>query len=332
MMELTIDREFDDLCPALTDDEERLLEQSLVADGCLHSIVVWANHDDTVLDGHNRYRLCGKNKIKFTTKALKFETREAAKAWILDQQCGRRNLTESQRALLAAKRANLLKGEKRCDLGADAPVGACSQAEAAESFGVGRRTVQRAEKVLEQGAKILQKAVESGEVNLRAAEVIAELPKDEQAKLVKKGPEAVASKVKKIKAKKSDAPKQYNDPFDPAELSGESKDALGKDAPDDLRQVFELRAGFKEQRDKLTSIKTWMTQNIKHPGAALLAGAQQRIVTDIDNADRELKFSAPHCVCIYCKNKAPKVANCNACKGKGWINESIYKAAPKGMQ
>ena len=64
----------------------------------------------------------------------------------------------------------------------------------------------------------------------------------------------------------------------------------------------------------------------------MFLSAKQRIVADLDNADSELKFSAPHCVCVYCENKPPKVANCTACKGLGWITEQIYKAAPKGLK
>lgn len=120
--------------------------------------------------------------------------------------------------------------------------------------------------------------------------------------------------------------------FDTAEMSSESKDAFGKETPEEIAKAFELREGFQEQRNKLTSIKTWMTQNQNHPGAAVLAGAVQRIVTDIDNADSELKFCTPYCVCVYCHNKKPKVTDCNACKGLGWITEQIYKAAPKGLQ
>jgi hypothetical protein len=120
--------------------------------------------------------------------------------------------------------------------------------------------------------------------------------------------------------------------FERAELEGDSKDAFGGEAPDELKKVFELCEGFKDQRSKLASIKTWMTQNQNHPGAVVLTGAANRIRTDINQADEELKFAAPYCVCVYCHNKPPKVANCNACKGLGWITEPIYKAAPKGMQ
>lgn len=120
--------------------------------------------------------------------------------------------------------------------------------------------------------------------------------------------------------------------FNVVELTNESKDAFGVEAPKELRQVFELCEELDAQRAKLTGIKSWLTQRASHPGAVLLVDADQRIRTDLDQADTELKFAKPYCVCIYCHNKAPKVANCTACKGRGWMTEPVYKAAPKEMK
>jgi hypothetical protein len=207
--DLNIDREFDDLCPALTADEERLLEQSILADGCLHSIVTWANHDDTILDGHNRYRLCKKHGRKFATKAIKIDSREEAKAWIIRTQIGRRNLSESQRASLAAKLVNShAGGDHRANLH-----GEITAAKAAEEFNVSERSVKAARKVIEEGSKPLQNAVDAGEVPVSAAAVVAELPKAEQSKIVAKGPEAVKAAAKKVKEQK-----QYKDTFDTKEI------------------------------------------------------------------------------------------------------------------
>jgi hypothetical protein len=40
---------------ALTDDEHGELEQSILAEGCRDSIVVW--RENAILDGHNRFRI-----------------------------------------------------------------------------------------------------------------------------------------------------------------------------------------------------------------------------------------------------------------------------------
>lgn len=232
MEELSIDREFDELCPALSSDEERLLEQSLLADGCLHSIVLWANHDSTILDGHNRYRLCKKHGLKFTTKSIKVDSRDDAKAWIIRTQIGRRNLSESQRATLAAKLVNSHSGgDHRANLHPE-----ITAEKAAEEFNVSERLVKSAKKVIEHGAKPLQKAVESGEIAVSAAAAVAELPKAKQAKIVAKGPKAVKAAAKEVKEQK-----KYNDSFDPAEIEktkskngAESKSQFNDAALDDL--------------------------------------------------------------------------------------------------
>jgi hypothetical protein len=126
--------------------------------------------------------------------------------------------------------------------------------------------------------------------------------------------------------------RRHADTFEPAEFVSEAKDAFGDGVAGDLKQVFELRGEFDEQLAKLASIKTWMTQRATHPGAAVLAEADQRIRSDLTQVHEELKFAKPHCVCVYCKNKKPKVLDCNACKGKGWMTEQVYKAAPKGLK
>ena len=61
-MELKIDPEFKCLIPDLTPEEYAGLERSLKEEGCRDAIVTW---EDIILDGHNRYRICQENDIKF---------------------------------------------------------------------------------------------------------------------------------------------------------------------------------------------------------------------------------------------------------------------------
>ncbi|MCK9254128.1 MAG: hypothetical protein M0P55_15380 [Clostridiales bacterium] len=114
MTELTIDKQFAGLCPALTAEEGDLLESSLVDEGCNEPITVWANHDSIILDGHNRYRICRRENLPFKTRAIRLETRADAVNWIIARQLGRRNLTDEQKAYLRGQRYN---SEKRQDGG-----------------------------------------------------------------------------------------------------------------------------------------------------------------------------------------------------------------------
>jgi N6-adenosine-specific RNA methylase IME4 len=100
---IVIDKEFADLITPLRDDERGLLEQNLKQDGCRNALVLW--YDEAtglfiLIDGHNRYEICTRLKLRFRTKVLKFESREHVKLWILENQMGQRNLDDDQRAVL----------------------------------------------------------------------------------------------------------------------------------------------------------------------------------------------------------------------------------------
>jgi hypothetical protein len=98
---LLIDPEFQRLIPPLSSDEYKQLERNLIQDGCREPISVWNN---VILDGHNRYEICTRHEIPFSTVPIDFSCREAAISWICDNQLGRRNITEETRKYLIGKR------------------------------------------------------------------------------------------------------------------------------------------------------------------------------------------------------------------------------------
>lgn len=97
MASVKIDGEFQSLIPPLTDDEFSRLEKSILTEGVREPIITW---NGTIIDGHNRYRICQKHGLSFKTTEREFDSRDAAIAWICDNQLGRRNLDPGQRAAL----------------------------------------------------------------------------------------------------------------------------------------------------------------------------------------------------------------------------------------
>ncbi len=77
----------------------------------------------------------------------------------------RRHMSDSQRAMVAAKLADMPQGA-RSDL---RPIGAMSTAQAADALNVGERSVTRAKAVRKYGNEKLVKAVEAGEMSVSAA-------------------------------------------------------------------------------------------------------------------------------------------------------------------
>lgn len=108
--ELSIDDEFQSLIPPLSCDEYERLEKSIIAEGVRDPIVTW---NGTIIDGHNRYGICRKHGIWFRTTEREFESRDAAKIWIIENQFGRRNLSKYDRSVLALQLEPLYAAEAK---------------------------------------------------------------------------------------------------------------------------------------------------------------------------------------------------------------------------
>jgi hypothetical protein len=102
-VDIVVDPEFERLIPPLSEQELRQLECSLLDDGALSPLVVWTPHN-ILLDGHHRLRLCRCHSIAFTTTGLEFESRDAARLWIIGHQLGRRNLPPEEVAYYRGQR------------------------------------------------------------------------------------------------------------------------------------------------------------------------------------------------------------------------------------
>ena len=96
-----IDPEFKSLIPPLSPEEYHQLEQNILTHQCRDPITLWRN---IIIDGHNRYEICTKHGLSYETKVLRFPSREAVKLWMLENQLGRRNLSDAMRIELAARK------------------------------------------------------------------------------------------------------------------------------------------------------------------------------------------------------------------------------------
>jgi N6-adenosine-specific RNA methylase IME4 len=122
MSEFRIDSEFKALIPPLREEEREQLEANLVANGCRDPLVIWRG---ILIDGHNRHEICTRLKIKYRTVDIALATREHVLLWIDENQLGRRNLTDDQRAAIAysvlERRSQLAKMEQRRESGKKQP-------------------------------------------------------------------------------------------------------------------------------------------------------------------------------------------------------------------
>ena len=198
---LAVDKEFMQLIPPLLDEEYKQLEQNILAKGkCLNAILLW---DGMIVDGHNRFYICMKHGIEFEVKDMHFDSREEAKLWILENQLGRRNLTDAARIALALRKEELLKRlakERQSRAGGDkSRAGALftkSSTTAKESInvekslakeaGVGQGTLQRYAQIMKEGNPALIEAVKSGKLKIGTAHKMLPKQIEKQLKQVDK--------------------------------------------------------------------------------------------------------------------------------------------------
>ncbi|BDD12573.1 hypothetical protein FUAX_50050 (plasmid) [Fulvitalea axinellae] len=102
---LEIDEELKALIPPLLDDEYDQLKENIRQEGVREPILVAEIEGRVfVIDGHNRHRISSELGIDFPVKEISLDSREAAKDWMINNQLGRRNLTDEQRSYLRGLR------------------------------------------------------------------------------------------------------------------------------------------------------------------------------------------------------------------------------------
>lgn len=183
--------------PLISGDSFAELVSAVRDMGLIEPIVLY---EGKILDGRNRYRACIEAGVE-----PRFEqyTGNDPFGFVIAMNLARRHLDEAQRAMCAARVANMRQGA-RMDLQPSANwQKVCPQAKAAEQFNVSVRSLARARKIQENAAPELIEAVDGGKVSLNAASAVAELPKNEQVEVVARGEEEILRKAKEIRTEKA---------------------------------------------------------------------------------------------------------------------------------
>ncbi len=130
---------------ALAADERDELEQSILAEGCRDPIVVW-REENAILDGHNRFSVCKEHGIPFKVVQVGLPSLEAALAWQVRNQFGKRNLSPAEIAYLRGREYLSVKqghgGDRRGDSSGQTDH-LKSGEQVAARHGVGEKTVRR---------------------------------------------------------------------------------------------------------------------------------------------------------------------------------------------
>ena len=178
LYDLIIDPEFAALIPKPDMEDLRWLESSIKKEGCTDPLVVW---NGTIIDGHNRYSICKRLGISFTyVERDDFPDRNVVKAWIIERQLARRNLTKYQKSRLAIAFEPILKEqarerqvqggrEKLPQNSSEAPKDRETRNKVAEIAGVSHDTIARVKKIDEVADEGMKGQLEAGTMSINKA-------------------------------------------------------------------------------------------------------------------------------------------------------------------
>lgn len=182
--DLVIDKEFDELLPVLTLEEFERLEQSILKNGMLDPIKVWEEPDTgryIIIDGHNRYRILKKHNISLKywedykiMYANELHNRDDVKRWMLEQQLGRRNLSETERYKIVQKFKSVFE-KKAKDNQSSGGKGLSNlskvntRKEMAKAVGVSEGTYQKIDKIMKSDNEDLKQKLEKKEISVDKA-------------------------------------------------------------------------------------------------------------------------------------------------------------------
>jgi len=197
-MEINIDDELRNIIPPLAEDEFKQLERNIVNEGWRPNerILVW---NDFIIDGHNRYNICQKNNIDFKTLNMEFNNKDEVKLWMIDNQKGRRNLTDGWKFELAQHKKKLLEAKHEQDrvaarvsiVDTPEPVSGKTQRALAEELGWSAGKVAQADIVWRK--EDLKEKVKSGEKTIH--EAYSDIKKEQRMEKIAKQREELQKEV-----------------------------------------------------------------------------------------------------------------------------------------
>lgn len=261
---------------------------------------------------------------------MRFANRAAVIEFIINNQLGRRNLSEQQKSLLRGRRYNTEKAARGGDRKSagksdekskahDGPLIQESTAEKlAAEFNVSKNTIKRdgtfdkAVSAIEAANPDAKAPILSGKVKLpkkAAAAVVGMTPKQvtEIANAVAEG--SIGS-IEEIAVKQTK----------PAKAAG------NQPVPSRMERIFDGKRAFKAIVQKLGALRGEIESLAKQPEGIFLAERLKAIETDLKNAQAAVKFSAPFRLCPYCAGigcERPKDGTKSACRQSGWVGRGV---------
>ena len=352
MTDYVIDPEIGDLLPELDTHELANLEASIAADGCQQSGIVGVLPDGSkiLVDGHNRKKICADLKVAFPSIEKAFPNRDSITEWVVNNQLGRRNLTDEQRTYyLGLQYRQNRKKPTNSPSGHFVPTvgntGLTSE-NIAITADVSGKTVKRAaafSEAVDAMPKDEKKIVLSGQSGLTKAEItkgkkVILCERCTRVGAIKDCVGCVearraAKKAKKDAKQKPPSEPESDGPPEPDEPPAAPCDGNGVPWKGHALVAIEVAPKFKEMSRQLSKMAKAIVDD---ESLRLYTFSMQSVIAGIRTLQATLLDALPAYVCPYCDGTLKTVEGpekgkaCEVCCRQGWVGKSTYKRSPKG--
>lgn len=170
---MKIRKDFKELIPPLSPEEFEQLEKNILEEGIRDPLVVW---NGVLVDGHNRYEIAKKHHLDYETVERDFYNDDEARAWIIENQFGRRNLSAYDRSVLAlklkpsiAERAKEQQTRKSVSQKSAEQKPIDTREHLASIAGVSHDTIRKVEKIEEKATPRTKQLLREGKLSINQA-------------------------------------------------------------------------------------------------------------------------------------------------------------------
>ena len=165
---MKIRKDFKELIPPLSPEEFEQLEKNILEEGIRDPLVVW---NGVLVDGHNRYEIAKKHGLDYETVERDFCSEDEAKAWIIQNQLGRRNLSKYDRSVMALRLKETIaeKAKERMFDPMQNFAQGTTRGEIANIAGVSHETIRKVEKIEEKATPRTKQLLREGKLSINQA-------------------------------------------------------------------------------------------------------------------------------------------------------------------
>jgi N6-adenosine-specific RNA methylase IME4 len=182
------------LFPMMADADIARMADDIVTFGLRHKIVLL---DGMVLDGRNRQAACLYADIEPEYEEYRGDD---PLNFVVSVNLERRHLTESQRAMAAAKIVDWENGLNQATSGS----ANLQTREAARKLSISERAVAAAKRIRDHGTSELVAAIQDGRIKVNTGEAISWLEKEEQERVLRQEEKAICARAKEIRRERQE--------------------------------------------------------------------------------------------------------------------------------